>query len=139
MAKGTITETPMLGRSVSSEFPTIDPRVSGRRYSRLVMLTRESSDKAAHTMLNSVSSFNLAREQLDTFRYPDGVIPEEHLYVPRNDLAPEQGGWVIGSGINYGREQMELRIFDADHLSDGPLATAVLPYALPMGLHAKFV
>ena len=139
MAKGTITETPMLGQGVSSEFPTIDPRVSGRRYSRLVMLTRDRGDQAEHTMLNSVSSFNLAREHLDTFRYPDGVIPEEHLYVHRDDLAPEQGGWVIGSGLNYGEARMELRIFDADRLSDGPLATAALPYALPMGLHAKFV
>ena len=90
-------------------------------------------------MLSEVSSFSLDRERLDTYQYPAGVIPEEHLYVPRNDLAPEQGGWVVGSGLNYRQERMELRIFDADHLADGPLATAALPYALPMGLHAKFV
>ena len=47
--------------------------------------------------------------------------------------------WIVGSGLNYKSERMELRIFDADHLSDGPLTTATLPYALPMGLHAKFV
>ena len=135
--KGTITETPMLGTGISSEFPTIDPRVSGRRYSRLVMLTRGSD--VEHGMLSEVSSFNLDNERLDTFKYPAGVIPEEHLYVQRNDLAPEQGGWIVGSGLNYRQERMELRIFDADHLAAGPLATAALPYALPMGLHAKFV
>ncbi len=135
--KGTIAETPMLGAGISSEFPTIDPRVSGRRYSRIVMLTQGS--KVEHGMLSEVSSFNLDRDRLDTFQYPDGVIPEEHLYVPSNDLAPEQGGWVVGTGLNYAAERMELRIFDADRLADGPLATAALPYALPMGLHAKFV
>ena len=135
--RGTVEETPLLDAGTSSEFPTIDPRVSGRRYSRIVMLTRGSS--AEHEMLNEVSSFQLDTGRLDTFRYPDGVIPEEHLYVPRRDLPPEQGGWVVGTGINYAAERTELRIFDADHLADGPVATAALPYALPMGLHAKFV
>lgn len=137
LRSGTISEAPLLGSGIASEFPTIDPRVSGRRYSRLVMLTR--SGPAEHAMLNEVSSFNLDRDALDTFRYPDGVIPEEHLYVPQNELAPEQGGWVLGTGINYADQRTELRVFDADCLADGPLATASLPYALPMGLHAKFV
>ncbi len=137
LKQGTISEAPMFDAGISSEFPAIDPRVSGRRYSRLVMLTRSGS--VEHTMLNEVSSFNLDQEKLETYRYPDGVIPEEHLYVPRYELAPEQGGWVVGTGLNYTAERMELRIFDADHLADGPLATAALPYALPMGLHAKFV
>lgn len=135
--KGTVTETSMLSTGVASEFPVIDPRVSGRRYSRLVMLT--SHGDAGHGMLNEVSSFNLESGRLDTFPYPSGVIPEEHIYVPKLTNAPEAGGWVVGSGINFERERNELRIFDAEHLSDGPLATATLPYALPMGLHAKFV
>ncbi len=135
--RGTVEETPLLDQGTSSEFPTIDPRVIGRRYSRIVMLTRSSS--AEHEMLNEVSSLNLDSGSLDTYRYPDGVIPEEHLYVPRRDLAPETGGWVVGTGLNYRKEQTELRIFDADRLADGPVAIAALPYALPMGLHAKFV
>jgi carotenoid cleavage dioxygenase len=137
LSRGTITESPLLDAGTSSEFPTIDPRVSGRRYSRIVMLTR--SGAAEHEMLNEVSSFNLDTGRLDSFPYPDGVIPEEHLYVPRNDRAPETGGWVVGSSLNYRAERTELRIFDADRLSEGPLVTASLPYALPMGLHGKFV
>lgn len=137
LKQGTVSESPLLSSGVSSEFPVIDPRVSGRRYSRLVMLT--SSGGAAHTMLNEVSSFNMDSGRLDTYRYPADVIPEEHLYVPKMHNAPETGGWVVGTGLNFSKERTELRIFDADHLSDGPLATAALPYALPMGLHAKFV
>jgi carotenoid cleavage dioxygenase len=135
--RGTIEESPLLERGINSEFPTIDPRVSGRRYSRIVMLTRGSA--AAHEMLNEVSNFNLETGQLDTFRYPDGIIPEEHLYVPRDDRAPETEGWVVGSSLNYAAERTELRIFEADRLADGPVTTAALPYALPMALHAKFV
>jgi carotenoid cleavage dioxygenase len=134
---GSITETPMLDQGIASEFPVIDPRVSGQRYSRIVMLT--SSRKAPHRMLNEVSSMNLDSGRLDSFRYADGIIPEEHLYVPKPDSRPEESGWVIGSALNYDRGHMELRIFEADHLGDGPIVTAALPYALPMGLHGKFV
>lgn len=136
-ARGTVEETPLLDPGISSEFPTIDPRVSGRRYSRIVMLTR--GGRTEHEMLNEVSSLQLDTGKLDTYRYPDGVIPEEHLYVPRRSSAPETGGWVVGSSLNYVAQSTELRIFDADRLADGPLVTATLPYALPMGLHAKFV
>ncbi len=137
LKQGTVSEAPLLSLGTASEFPVIDPRVSGRRYSRLVMLT--SHGEAPYAMLNEVSSFNMNSGHLDTFRYPADVIPEEHLYVPKLSNAPESGGWVVGTGLNFKEERTELRIFDADHLSDGPLAVATLPYALPMGLHAKFV
>ena len=135
--KGTVSEAAMLDTGISSEFPVIDPRVSGRRYSRLVMLTRQG--KSNHEMLNAVSSFNMNTGVLDSFRYPDTLIPEEHLYVPKPGSAPEADGWVIGSALDYQHERMTLSIFDAAHLADGPLATATVPYALPMGLHGKFV
>jgi carotenoid cleavage dioxygenase len=32
-----------------------------------------------------------------------------------------------------------LSVFDAEHLADGPLAQASLPYVLPLGLHGQFV
>ena len=41
--------------------------------------------------------------------------------------------------LNYREARTELNIFDIRRLEDGPLATAALPYALPMGLHARFV
>ncbi len=137
LKRGTISEAPLLDTDLSSEFPVIDPRVSGRRYSRIVMLTRSRS--APHPMLDQVSRFNLDDGRLDTWRYPDGVIPEEHLYVPRPGFAPETGGWVVGTALNYREGRTELNIFPASKLEDGPVATASLPYALPFGLHAKFV
>ncbi len=137
LKRGTVTESPLLDRGIASEFPVIDPRVSTRRYSMLVMLTRRGD--APHGMLNEVSRLNLDTDTLDTWRYPDSVIPEEHLYVPRPGSAPEAQGWVVGSALNYAAKRTELRIFDAQRLADGPVASAALPYALPMGLHGKFV
>ncbi|MGE0622424.1 MAG: carotenoid oxygenase family protein [Pseudomonadales bacterium] len=137
LKRGTVTESPLLDAGIDSEFPVIDPRVSGRRYSTIVLLTRSGS--AEHQMLNEVSRLNLDGGGLDTYRYPDGVIPEEHLYVAAPHSEPETRGWVVGSALNYRDARMELNIFAAERLGDGPVASARLPYALPMGLHGKFV
>ena len=52
---------------------------------------------------------------------------------------PEQGGWIVGTALDWEHEVMRLNVFDAGHAADGPMASAVLPYALPLGLHGKFV
>jgi carotenoid cleavage dioxygenase-like enzyme len=90
-------------------------------------------------LLNEVSRFDLNSGKLDTYRYPETQIPEEHLYVPDLRAKPEQGGWVIGSALDWKQQRMILNAFDARSLNDGPVATATLPYAMPLGLHGKFV
>jgi all-trans-8'-apo-beta-carotenal 15,15'-oxygenase len=134
----TISEQPLLS-GISSEFPAIDPRVSCNRYSQVVMLTSEQDNPPAHGMLSAVSRFNLDTGKLDTFKYPDTVIPEEHVFVPKPGSANESEGWVVGTALDYANARTELRIFSAENLSDGPQVTASLPYALPLGLHGKFV
>ncbi|MCZ6644535.1 MAG: carotenoid oxygenase family protein [Gammaproteobacteria bacterium] len=66
------------------------------------------------------------------------MIPEEHLFVPRPGSEPETQGWVIGTALNYAEARTELNVFDVEALDAGPIATAKLPYALPIGLHGKF-
>ncbi|MEM7000059.1 MAG: carotenoid oxygenase family protein [Pseudomonadota bacterium] len=137
--RGSIVEVPLFSPTVESEFPCVDPRVSCRRNNKLFMLSHDSARPAPHTSLNEVSSFDYESGRMDTYRYPDTQIPEEHLYVAAHDAAPEQGGWVIGSALDWQNKQMLLNAFDARRISDGPIASATLPYALPLGLHGKFV
>ncbi len=132
-----ISETPLL-EDISSEFPTIDPRVSCNRYSQVVMLTSKLNNLPDHGMLDTVTRFNIDSGEMDSFQYPKHIIPEEHLFVPHKGSPLESNGWVIGTSLNYQSARSELRIFDARRVSDGPVATAVLPYALPLGLHGKF-
>ena len=53
--------------------------------------------------------------------------------------AQEGAGWLIGTALDIARGRTLLSVFDARDLSAGPLACARLPYALPLGLHGKFV
>ena len=137
---GRCSEEPCLSANIQSEFPCVDPRVSCRQYSKVVMLTNDTETPApTRVLLDQVSSLDVDTGELDTFRYPAAQIPEEHLYVPDLTAKPEQGGWVIGSALDWKEQRMILNAFDARSLKDGPVATATLPYAMPLGLHGKFV
>ncbi len=134
-----ITQAPMFGMGFQSEFPVIDPRVSTRYNRFLTFLSADIAAPAPHGSLTSVSRFDAKSDTVQSYRYPAQKIPEEHLYVPEPGKGPEQGGWILGTALDYATAQTELNLFQAEHLSDGPIATATLPYALPLGLHGKFV
>jgi carotenoid cleavage dioxygenase len=136
---GTAHEAPMLDPHIDSEFPAIDPRLSTTRNRRLVLLTRSAERPPDHPLLDTVSVYDDARERLTSFRYPAGVLPEEHLFVPAPGSAPETAGWVIGTALDTNAVCTTLNVFDVQAVDAGPVATARLPYALPLGLHGKFV
>ena len=129
----------MFGMNVESEFPCVDPRISCQKNNRLTMLSRNMLTPPQHPGLNEVSTFSYDTGERQFFRYPDSQIPEEHLFVPEPDSAPETSGWIIGTALDWQQQHTLLNVFDAHSVQDGPLATATLPYHLPLGLHGKFV
>lgn len=137
--QGTANEVPMFGPGFDSEFPVIDPRVSTLRNQRLVFLCNSERDPSSHPLLNGVAVWDDRTDKLTTFRYPDYQLPEEHLFVPAPDSAPETAGWVVGSSLDTEADRMVLSVFDVTAVDAGPIATAILPYALPFGLHGRFV
>ena len=134
-----ITEVPLFGPGFDTEFPSIDPRISTRRNDKLLMLSRDQHQTAPHTNLNAVTAFDFRSGKRQTFTYPDTQIPEEHLYVPKPGSKPERQGWVVGTTLDWKSANTKLHVFAADNLASGPIASATLPYALPLGLHGKFV
>ena len=135
----TVVEEAMLAPEIYCEFPCIDPRVSCRRYRKLLFLSQNTLAPPVHGTLNEVSLFNPETGQRDFFRYPDEMIPEEHLYVPRPGSAAESSDWILGTAFDWRRGIHILHLFNAEALADGPVATAELTYAIPLGLHGKFV
>ncbi len=134
-----VAEAPMFGMNLETEFPSVDPRVSGQRNRRLTMMSSNTLTPPVHGHLNEVSHFDYDSGARAVYRYPDTEIPEEHIYVADPSRAAETDGWVIGTAFDWKTDQTLLNVFDARALADGPLATARLPYGLPLGLHGRFV
>ncbi|HEX5686999.1 MAG TPA: carotenoid oxygenase family protein [Ideonella sp.] len=126
-----------LGRD-ALEFPRVDPRVVGQRH-RVVFypaaLGRDSAQRFGH---DSVLRLDRDSGRRDAFTFgPDAVI-EEHVFVPKPGGTREGEGWLVGAGHDLRWRASFASVFDAEHLSDGPLAVARLPYAVPHAFHGAF-
>jgi carotenoid cleavage dioxygenase len=135
----TIAETPLIAADRSSEFPAIDPRVSTQRNRRIVVLSANRKDKSPHPLFDAVSVLDVDTGAEATYRYPSHQMPEEHLFVPAPDSAAESKGWLVGTFLDLQRGTTRLNVFDVEAVASGPVATATLPYVIPLGLHGKFV
>jgi carotenoid cleavage dioxygenase len=120
----------------AAEFPRVDPRHIGRPYRQVFAALREGA--AARPGYDAVMRMDLQRGTIDRYRYGDDHLVEEHIFLPRAGGA-EVEGWLVGSAIDLTRRQMRFSVFDAQHLSAGPIAQARLPRLMPAGLHASFV
>ena len=72
------------------------------------------------------------------FDYGEHVVAEEHVLVPKPGQSGELDAWLLGTTYDARRQATVLNLLDAAHIEDGPLAQAVLPYALPLGFHGNF-
>lgn len=117
-----------------TEFPSWDTRdsaVGGRLY--------QVQCSARATYFDSVCAWDSRRERLDVYRYGEGWLAEEHLFVPQSPGAPRDRGWLVGTALDSRRGRLCLSVFDAADLAAGPLCRAALPHTLPLGFHGAFL
>ena len=117
-----------------AEFPRIDPRRTGQRHRKTFALSGSGSEDG--WPFRRVASIDPEQGTIDGWTYPRDQIPEEHVFVPRGEA--EGDGWLIGPHLDVGREATGLNVFDAKHISEGPVWQGILPYPLPLGLHGTF-
>ncbi len=112
----------------SGEFPRMDPRLVGRRHSRLFGIVE-----------HGVGAWNWESGRFNRHVHSNDHWAEEPVFVPRSSGADEGDGWLIATALNGVAGRTELHIFEARHVSDGPVASFACPYALPLGFHGTFV
>jgi all-trans-8'-apo-beta-carotenal 15,15'-oxygenase len=134
-ATGRISETTIQG---AVEFPRIDPRVVGERY-RHLYLAVNSSGCSRRTGYDAVRRLDVESGKVDQFHYGEGIMVEEHVFVPDRTSAREGAGWLLGTALDITRSLTVVSVLDAMDVGAGPIARAWLPYALPLGLHGNFL
>ncbi len=132
--RGTVNEELLRGGG-SCEFPVVSPHLIGQPHNQLLLLSENNS---VHPGLNQVSLLTLNNAKEASYRYPDHLMPEEHLLVGAPNTAGELP-YVLGTALNYVAKRTEVYLYQSANLSDGPIASAALNYPLPLGLHGKFV
>jgi carotenoid cleavage dioxygenase-like enzyme len=122
----------------TAEFPRIDPRHVGRRTQAMFVASRSDAMPEGLFGMNVVARMDTDNGRMQRFDYGAETLVEEHVFVPRPG-APESSGWLVGTAWNRLERQTTLAVFDAAAVDAGPIASARLPYGLPLGLHGNFV
>ena len=136
-----VSQEVLIGRSANLEFPTFDRRLSSAKHRWLNLLGAKSSanHQAQHGLLNTLIRLDSEEGVQQTYTFPDTEIPEEHLFVPDPSRSRENAGWIVGTSIDWDQEQTRLNVFEPNHLSDGPVASAAVQRLMPLGLHGCYV
>ncbi|ANB19523.1 carotenoid oxygenase family protein [Dokdonella koreensis] len=117
------------------EFPLFDTRTRGDRPAILYAPTEVNP---AVPYFNAVMAFDPERDRRMVHRYGDHVLAEEHVFVPRPGSRRPGQGWLLGTLLDSARGRSGIAVLDAEHVEDGPLAEAWLPYTFPLGFHGTF-
>jgi carotenoid cleavage dioxygenase len=125
--------TPMVG----AEFPSWDPRHTGRPTRHLMGVAAGASLPAGAFGFNAVVRHDRATGRIDRHDLGAGMLADEHLFVPQPGAA-EGEGWVLGTAHDRLADRTVLSVYRAQALADGPISQAVLPRRLPPGLHGRF-
>jgi all-trans-8'-apo-beta-carotenal 15,15'-oxygenase len=123
-----------LGQRV--EFPRVDPRRVARA-TRYVYTAAFASPETSHWH-DAVAKFDTRRGTVQLFAYGDDWMAEEHVFVPRPGGTAEDDGWLLGTALNWKRQQTALSLFDARRPGAGPIARAWLDVPMPLGFHGQF-
>ncbi|MDQ2990827.1 MAG: carotenoid oxygenase family protein, partial [Pseudomonadota bacterium] len=121
----------------ASEFPRVMPQVVGRRHRKLAVLGSAARDREHG--LNTVNLVDTDTGKADSFRFDAGWLAEEHVLVPRRHARSETDGYLVGVAQDTRRGETVMTVFDAAHVSDGPLAMARLDYRAPICFHGNFL
>jgi all-trans-8'-apo-beta-carotenal 15,15'-oxygenase len=118
------------------EFPTWDERTPGDRAA--VLYAPCSVGKADAPYFNGVMRIDAERGRVQRHRYGAKVFSEEHRFVPKPGSQRAGEGWLLGTVLDWKRGRSGLAVLDAERVSEGPLATAWVPWTTPLGFHGWF-
>ncbi|MFO1340274.1 MAG: carotenoid oxygenase family protein [Burkholderiaceae bacterium] len=120
------------------EFPRVDPRVVGQRHRFVFFPAALGAGSEQRFGFDSLLRLDRERGTREAFTFGPDAVVEEHVFVPRPGSTREGDGWLVGAGYDLRWRASFASVFDAEHIADGPLAVARLPYAVPHAFHGQF-
>ena len=121
------------------EFPRIDPRRIGTPARFVVAASNWKRYPGRDgALFHGLQVRDLQSGNVDRFDYGESAVVEEHIVVPKPGATGERDAWLVGTTFDARKKVTRVNIIDAQHVSDGPIAQATLPYWLPLGFHGNF-
>lgn len=116
------------------EFPRINESLTGRRY-RFGYSSGIGTGFSQDTLIKTDVDKGAVERRNDQPRYGYG----EPVFVAREGSKTEDDGWVMALRHDTQNDTSDLAIFDAQAITDDPVAVVHLPVRVPNGFHGNWV
>ncbi len=76
---------------------------------------------------------------MDVYALAHGDATSEPVFVPRAADSEEGDGWILAVVFRGAQMRSDLLVFDALHVSAGPIASVAIPHRVPNGFHGNWI
>jgi len=129
-ARGRVNEQQLDDRDV--EFPRGDERRTSLEH-RYGYAALSKSSVASET--TALVKYDLRTGESSVHEFGPGRSPSEAVFVPDNDAAGEDEGWLLTYVYDAAENRSEVAILDARDIEKAPVARIELPQRVPFGFH----
>ena len=130
MRTGAVNEGPL--SDTVTEFGMINPLIAGKKYDYVYSVVPTEG----WFTFEGLIKHNVSTGEEETYRLPTGVYASETVFAPRPTATSEDDGYLVTFTMDVVNDVSHCEIFDAQRLSDGPVARIRLPERICSGTHA---
>jgi carotenoid cleavage dioxygenase len=116
------------------EFPRINESLVGLRH-QFGYCAGVGSNFAQDTLIKVNLDTRQVEARTDTSRYGYG----EPVFIPRDGASSEDDGYVMALRLDHETDKSDLAIFDAQAITDDPIAVVHVPARIPNGFHGNWI
>lgn len=83
--------------------------------------------------------FNLRTRTTESYSFGENWVTGEAVFVARENAQAENDGWLMSYIHALDCSPSKVVILDAQHITEGPIATIHLPVRVPVGFHCNWI
>jgi all-trans-8'-apo-beta-carotenal 15,15'-oxygenase len=118
------------------EFPFVNPQYVCHKH-RFGYFAQRHQD---NLYFSGIARIDMKTLKTQSYNWGKGIFCSEPAFIPKPNYiySPDtdtESGWLLTEVYNTRRQKTLLAVFNADHISDGPVAKVYLNHPIPPGLH----
>jgi carotenoid cleavage dioxygenase-like enzyme len=121
---------------LAGEFPRLDERRACLPYRHGWFAGVSGTEFDA--VFDCIAHVDLSAGSRSVYRFPEGDVPGEPVFVPRSADAEEGDGWLVALAYRGNADVSDFVVFDAQDVAAGPIAAARVPRRVPFGFHGNW-
>ena len=86
-----------------------------------------------------ITKYDFAGDSREVYQLPVGEAGAEPIFIPSSNAQSEDEGYLMSLVYDRSDNKSNLQIFNAQGLTDGPIAKIMLPQRVPYGFHGNWV